>query len=74
MTTTQGGAGVSSSTTATTSGAPMPRAAQPKAHHPVNQAQAPRRGARGIDTAERQITECLNNAAAQRQSFDSCKR
>jgi hypothetical protein len=34
------------------------------------QAQAPRRGA----AAERQMTECLNNAAAQRQSFDTCRR
>jgi hypothetical protein len=26
------------------------------------------------DAAERQITECLNNAAAQHQSLDSCRR
>lgn len=41
----------------------------------VNQAQSPRRGgARGMDAAERQVTECLNNAAAQRSSLDACKR
>jgi hypothetical protein len=40
----------------------------------VNQAQGQRRGMRGGDAAERQMTECLNNAAAQRGSFDSCKR
>jgi len=40
------------------------------------QAQAgPRQGRtmRG-DRGERQMTECLNNAAAQRTSFDSCRR
>jgi len=26
------------------------------------------------DRGERQVTECLNNAAAQRTSFDSCRR
>ena len=26
------------------------------------------------DTPERQMTECLNNAAAQRMSFDTCRR
>jgi hypothetical protein len=36
------------------------------------QAQAPRR-LRG-EAGERQMTECLNNAAAQRQSFDVCRR
>jgi hypothetical protein len=37
------------------------------------QAQAPRSG-RMTDAAERRITECLNNAAAQHQGFDSCRR
>ena len=66
---------------ATTSGAgtsgamPMPRRAEANAQYDVNQAQGPRRGgARGVEAAEQQITECLNNAAAQRQPFDSCKR
>lgn len=31
-------------------------------------------GMRGGNTAERQITDCLNNAAAQNQPLDSCKR
>jgi hypothetical protein len=30
--------------------------------------------AKGSDMAERQMTECLNNAAAQHTSMDSCKR
>jgi len=39
------------------------------------QAQAtPRSGRMRGDAAERQTTECLNNAAAQHTSFDSCRR
>jgi hypothetical protein len=78
ITTTQGRAGVSSSqsstmdTTAAPSGANLPRGAKAKAQSNINQAQA--RGGRGVEAAEQQITECLNNAAAQHQSLDSCKR
>jgi len=89
MTTTQGGAGVSGSQSGTmgtntmgtntmgaTGGANtrMPTGAQANAQYNVNQAQGPRRAGRVNDAAERQITECLNNAAAQRQTFDSCRR
>jgi hypothetical protein len=40
------------------------------------QAQAQHRpaAARGGNMAERQTTDCLNNAAAQNQPLDSCKR
>jgi len=53
----------------------MQGSAQPRVHH-VNQAQAQRRMASrgGNDSAERQVTQCLNNAAAQHTSFDACKR
>ena len=82
VTITQGGTGVSSSQsgtvgpTATPSGAPVARNAQAKPRYTDNQAQAPRRAARPAeaDAAEQQITECLNDAAAQGQSADSCKR
>jgi hypothetical protein len=36
--------------------------------------QAQARGTRMTDAAERQITECLNGAAAQQKPFDSCRR
>lgn len=41
----------------------------------VNQAQSSRRmGGRGTDAMERQVTECLNLAVANRTSFDACRR
>jgi len=46
-------------------------------HHAPRQAQAqPRQSGamRGSNMAERQVTECLNNAAAQNQPLDGCKR
>jgi hypothetical protein len=54
----------------------MPRQASVKAGSGVkHMAQAgPRSGRARGDMAERQITECLNNAAAQHTSFDSCRR
>jgi len=33
-----------------------------------------RSGRTRVDMAERQMTECLNNAAVQHSSFDSCRR
>ncbi len=44
---------------------------------PSYQAQAqphPSGRMRGGNMAERQVTDCLNNAAAQNQPLDSCKR
>jgi hypothetical protein len=54
----------------------MPAQANAKAGSGVKQmAQAgPRSGRARGDMAERQMTECLNNAAAQQKSFDSCRR
>jgi hypothetical protein len=42
----------------------------------VNQAQTGRKkmGARGTDAMERQVTECLNNAASNRTAMDACRR
>ena len=78
---TQGGAamsgsqGMGSSTTMQRGGTGANASMQGGGQYNVNQAQGQRRGGmRGMDAAERQVTECLNNAAAQRSSFDACKR
>ena len=82
VTITQSGASASGSQSGTMSiitapsGATLQRSAPAKAQSNANQAQAPRRAARSADTdvTERPITDCLNDAAAQQQSFDSCKQ
>ena len=57
------------------SGGTMQSGGQVNPQRHVSQAQAGRRmNGRGADAMERQVTEYLNNAAANHTAFDACRR